>query len=656
MILFRRISFLLLTLLLLWPCDVHAKKKASPPPPVPPPLTYHSAFSALAEGHADKTRQMMAKGNDPILNKVLRGLLMAQPNNDYSFDDLAAFVTNNPDWPGLKGIMMILEQKIPSGATDAQLVNWFNAHPPLTPTAFYRYIDSLQAIGQAPKAQELVQARWVDRNFGNGDQASFFDRYAFMLNKTDHEVRLDRLLWENEMTAARAMYPYVDAAHKALAEARIALANQTSNAEALIAQVPSSLQNDAGLLYERVRWRRKNDNDDGALELLLNAPDDLGQPEKWWEERHIVIRRLMEAKNFATAYRLAARHGLKTGFNFVQAEFLAGWLALRFLDKPTLAHHHFTALLKECVTPISRARGYYWLGRTYEAAGQSGDAQQAYETAATLNTTFYGQLAITRLYAQPTIRAATEPTIPTAIRTRFFDRDVVRATERLYKAGQNDLARTFFKAITDNATQRVDFALTLELAYQLQRPDWAVSAAKAANQKNFIITGAAYPVLAMAMPRQPEAALTHALIRQESQFKADAGSPVGAQGLMQLMPTTAKDVAKKLGMPFSASRLTDPDYNVRLGTTFIQHQIDNFDGSYVLALAGYNAGPRRAREWMDTYGDPRTPNVDPIDWIELIPIYETRNYIQRIIENLQFYRARLNNSHAPLKILEDLKR
>ncbi len=653
MILVRRLSFLLLTLLLLWPCDAHAKKKNAPPPP---PLTYQSAFSALEEGRTDQARQMMARGHDPILNKVLRGLLMAQPNNDYSFDELASFVTNNPDWPGLKGIMMILEQKIPANVSESQLVNWFNAHPPLTPTAFYRSIESLQALGQTTKASELVRARWIERNFGNGDQTAFYERYASLLCVADHEARLDRLLWENEITAARAMYPYVDASHKALAEARIALANQTTRAETIMAQVPASLQEDAGLLYERVRWRRKNDNDDGALDLLLKAPKDLGQPEKWWEERHIVIRRLIEAKNFAMAYRLAASHGLTTGFNFVQAEFLAGWLALRFLNKPHLAHSHFTNLLKECVTPISRSRGYYWLGRTYEAAGQADDAQQAYETAATINTTFYGQLAIAKLYQQPTIRAASEPAVPPAIRSHFFERDVVRATERLYKIGKTERARVFFKAITDYATQRVDFALALDLAYQLQRPDWAVSAAKAANQKNFIITGAAYPVLAMDIPKRPELALTHALIRQESQFKADAGSPVGAQGLMQLMPATAKEVARKLGMKYSPALLSHPDYNVRLGTTFIQNQIDNFDGSYVLALAGYNAGPRRAREWMDTYGDPRTPNVDPIDWIELIPIYETRNYIQRIIENLQFYRARLNNSHAPLKILEDLKR
>ncbi|HAX91549.1 MAG TPA: lytic murein transglycosylase [Rhodospirillaceae bacterium] len=649
MILFRPL-LLVFTLILLVPSAAEARKVE------PQPVTYRAAFAALEEGKTDKARQMIARGNDVILNKVLRGLLMAQPANDYSFDDLAIFVTDNPDWPGLKGIMMILEQKIPDGASDRQLVNWFNAHPPLTPSGFYRYIDSLQALGQTQKAQDMIKARWIERDFNNGDESVYHERFSPVLTQSDHRARLDRLLWDNNITAARAMYPLVGGDYKALAEARIALANQTNSAESLLDLVPSSLRRDSGLLCERLRWRRKNDNNEGAFEILNDAPDNLVRADIWWDERNIMIRRLMEKKDYKSAYRLAANNGLSTGFDFVQAEFLAGWLALRFLNRTDYAHKHFTNLLKDANTPISRARGYYWLGRTYERAGQAQDAKLSFETAASLSTTYYGQLAIAKLYAQPTIHAASEPAIPNNIRTSFFNRDVVRATERLHKIGENERARIFFKAVTDSGTQRVDFALALELAYQLQRPDWAVTAAKAANQKNFIITGAAYPVLALNIPNPPELALTHALIRQESQFKADAGSPVGARGLMQLMPGTAKDTAKKLGMSYSPTRLTDPDYNVKLGTYFIQKQIDNFDGSYVLALAGYNAGPRRAREWVDMFGDPRTADIDPIDWIELIPIYETRNYIQRIMENLQFYRARLNRGQAPLRIVEDLKR
>jgi len=618
--------------------------------------TYRSALAALENGRAAPARDMLARGRDPVLNKVLSGLLMAEPNNSYTFGEMASFISENPDWPGQKGIVMILERKIPEDMAPEQLVNWFNAHEPLTPAGFERYIDALMALGHATQAREKVKARWIERDFPSGDDAVFYQRYDSLLGADDHRARLDRLLWDDEIVAARAMYSYVGDDHKALAEARIALAHQTKGAQALLAQVPSFLQADPGLLFERMRWRRKNDDDEGALSILFNPPESWGRADFWWRESHILLRRLMERKEYESAYRVASSHGMKTGFDFVQAEFTAGWLALRFLNRTDLAYKHFAALLQEANTPISRSRGAYWLGRTYEAAGQGDDARQAYETAAVLNTTYYGQLAIARLSDRPVIHAASEPPVPHDMRTGFFNRDVVRATEALYKLGEVERARVFFKAVIDGAVKRIDYALALELAYQLQRPDWAVTAAKAANQKNFIITGASYPVLAMDIPRPPELALTHALIRQESQFKSDAGSPVGAQGLMQLMPATAKEVAKKIGVGYNAARLTDPDYNVRLGTRFIQDQIDAFDGSYILALAGYNAGPRRAREWIEAFGDPRKPDVDPVDWIEMIPIYETRNYVQRIIENLQFYRARLNKSRAPLSILQDLKR
>ena len=617
--------------------------------------SYNDAFSALDSGQYERARSIMYKGGDPVLNKVLRGYLMAQPGNEFSFDELAGFISENPDWPGLRAIRMIAEQKLPESATASQIANWFNANPPITLVAFYRYMDSLDAIGQGQKAAELIRARWIEKDFSADDLVAFNSRYSPILTQKDHNARLDRLLWDNNTKGARAMFPYVGSGYQALAEARMAMAAQEGNVSALLAHVPESLHRDSGLLYERLRWRRKSNDNDGAIEILLNAPDQRGHTGAWWEESNIIIRRLIEQKDYALAYRIAANNKLSSGFDYVQAEFIAGWLALRFLKKNDLAHSHFSKILAEASSPISRARGYYWLGRTYEAAGQMHDAEQAFQSAAAINTTFYGQLAITKLYANPVITASSEPPIPAPVRQKFFERDSIQAIAHLQRIGQTERARNFFRAFGDYATQRMEFALLLELAYQLKRPDWAVAAAKAASQKSMIMTGGAFPILDLNIPTPPELALTHALIRQESQFKADAGSPVGARGLMQLMPGTAQDVAKKLGMSYSPAMLTNPNYNVKLGTYFIQKQIDNFDGSYVLALAGYNAGPRRAREWIDLFGDPRDPKVDTIDWIELIPIYETRNYVQRIIENLQFYRARLSGGQAPLRIIDDLK-
>jgi len=651
---YRLRSFCLLILsafLALPPTSALARK----PDIVRPRSGYAQAFAAVESGQWQTVANAANHGSDPVLNMVLRGYLMAQPGNDYSFDDLAGFISDHPDWPGLNGIIMIAEQKIPSGATPEQIINWFNAHPPLTLTGFYRFVEALDATGQGQRAAGFVRDRWINKDFSNGELAAYYSRFETVLTPKDHEARLDHLLWSNDIADARAMYPYVNQDVKALAEARLALANQLNNAETLINRVPAHLRNDPGLLYERLRWRRKNNMDDSAIEILTQAPSQLGQPDKWWDERHVLIRRLIERRDISLAYRLAADHGMSGGFDYLQAEFLAGWLSLRFLNRPDVARRHFEALYEGANTPMSRSRGAYWMGRTFEVLGDKNAAEQAYQSAAAFSMFYYGQLATTRIYAKPVLAALPEPEIPSNVRSQFFGRDSVEAVEHLFRIGQPDRARAFFKAISDNAMQRVEFALLMELAYRLQRPDWAIMAAKAANQKNMVVGAGAFPILSIHMPTPPDPAFSHALIRQESLFNASVTSPAGAKGLMQLLPSTAKGVAKKVGVSFTPGRLSDPSYNLKLGTAFIQEQLDQFDGSIVLALAAYNAGPRRARDWVEQFGDPRSPHVNPIDWIEIIPIYETRNYVQRIIENLQVYRARLNGGKAPLQILQDLK-
>jgi soluble lytic murein transglycosylase len=618
---------------------------------------YHKAFKLLDDGHPEHAVLYAVHGRDPVLNKVLRAAYMAHPGNDVSFDDMAEFVANNPDWPNVKAILAVAEQKIPAGAGASQVVNWFTAHPPLTPIGFYRYIDALEAMGQTRDVPQLVRTRWVDGDFTGDELTAFYARFGgTYLDAQTNVARLDRLVWKGDVNGARRMYAWVDGGHRALAEARLALANQSRNAPELVDNVPAELCYDSGLLYEKLRWLRRNNRDDQADEILGNAPDDLDRAESWWEERQIMVRRAMEKRDYNLAYHLAAAHGQTEAKTVVQAEFLAGWLALRFLNNPGEAESHFRAQYEASTTPISRSRGAYWIGRAEETLGNQDSADQAYEDAAALNITYYGQLAATKLEEHPVIFAKPEPAVPASVRNAFFDRDIIRAVERLHLLGENDRTHVFFHAATEAAEKRADFALLMELAYQIHRPDYAIEAAKAANQKNMLMASGGFPVLDRALPRPPEPAFTHALIRQESMFNPNAESPVGAEGLMQLMPKTAKSVARMCGLKYKEKRLCEPDYNLRLGTTFIQQQLNMFNGSYVLALAAYNAGPSRVHEWMNQIGDPRDPNIDPVDWIEMIPVPETRNYVQRIIESLQVYRARLGGGKAPLKILEDLKR
>jgi soluble lytic murein transglycosylase len=657
----RAFRLLVLTLLvaLLMPglafAAKHPAKKAAAPAPQTATQLYKKAFAELDAGHTDAA-MAYAHGPDPVLNKVLRSTYMAQPGNDVSFGEMSEFIAQHPDWPNIKGISAIAEQKIPADATPQQVITWFTTHPPVSLAGFDRALSAFEAVGQTQGFGLLIRAHWIEGDFGSNDAIEFHTRFARFIDADADWERLDRLVWKGDQLHARQMYPLVSEAMRADAEARFALAAQSANADTLLDRVPSDMQNDPGLLYEKLHWDVRNNRDDEAISILNHAPQDLGKAEAWWDQRQVEIRRAMMLRDYGLAYKLASAHNQTESKTLTQGEFLAGWLALRFLNEPQEALPHFQTLYDNASTPVSRARGAYWLGRTYEALNQKANAEQAYENAAALDITYYGQLALTRLYPNPIIKATPEPPIPGNIRQAFFNRDSTRAIEHLHSIGESDRARSFFHAAVEAAYQRADFAMLIELAYQIQRPDLAIEAAKAANQKNMLIGTGGFPVLDHPLPGQPEPAFTHALIRQESMFNPNASSPAGAHGLMQLMPRTAQDIARKLGIKFKESELGNTDYNLRLGTTFIQNQLAIFSGSYVLALAGYNAGPGRVHEWMRVIGDPRDPNVDPIDWVEMIPVTETRNYVQRIIESLQVYRARLNGGQAPLLILNDLKR
>ncbi|HUY67976.1 MAG TPA: lytic transglycosylase domain-containing protein, partial [Alphaproteobacteria bacterium] len=573
-----------------------------------------------------------------------------------SFADIATFIRQNPHWPGLGSIVAMAEQKMPAEADDTTVIRWFSAHPPQSLVGFYRYVDALSAEGKAATVAKLVHQRWVNGDFDADELSAFYGRFGDLIGRDDIWARLDRLLWSGDTADAKKLFGLADDGMKAVARARLALAANAPNADALYADVPDSWRHDPGLLFERLRWLRRQQRDDDAIAMLGREPSDLTHPGLWWNERAILAYRLMDDGDYKRAYRLADDNGQIDGPPFMEAEFLSGWLALRFLDRPQAAHTHFAALYANATTPISLARGAYWLGRAFEADGDKEDAESYYEKAAAFDTTFYGQLAAVRIEKRPviTIKAPAQPSA--AARRAFYGREFVLAAERLHGIGQHDRAAAFFRAEIGQANNHGDFVLLTELASKIGRPDLMIAAARAANEHNMPVQADGFPLLQCRMPKQPDPAFTHALIRQESMFNPKAESAAGAIGLMQLMPHTAAAIAREIGLRFHATRLENPSYNIKLGTTFIENQIKSFDGSYILALAGYNAGPSRVRGWLDQIGDPRDPHVDPIDWIEMIPVAETRNYIQRVLEGLQIYRARLHGGHAPLMILKDLKR
>ncbi|MBP2294672.1 lytic transglycosylase domain-containing protein [Azospirillum rugosum] len=618
---------------------------------------YRQAFKAADNDRLDEALEIAGQARDKLPAKILRWMALATPGGG-SFDEIAAFIRENGDWPNQAQLRRQAEKAMPIDLDEDKVLAWFKQYPPLSNEGFMRYADTLMATGNAERAVKMARDRWVEASFSAADEEEFLARYRSHLRPQDHKARIDRLLWEKQEAAVRRMLPFFDDAYDRLIEARIALDGDARNADAALAKVPDSLRNDPGLLFDRARYRRRKGDDAGALEIITQAPKDMGRPQAWWTERHILARRAIEKGDYNLAYRLVKAHGQTEGNGVAEAEFLAGFLALRFLDDPSSAFGHFHKLYRSVGAPISKARGAYWCGRAAEALGETAQAKDWYAKAAQYGTTFYGQLAARHTGSNGRIALPAEPRVSNAEATAFERREVVRATKLLAEIEGKDDERVtaFLRRISLDSKDPSSYVLAAKLAREVGRRDLAVAAAKDAAQSDVFLVEAGYPMIE-ARPSAPEIALVHAIIRQESTFSTGVVSSAGARGLMQLMPGTAQLVATKLGIKHNNAKLTaDPEYNVKLGSAYLADMIDRFNGSYIMAIAAYNAGPTRVRQWIDSYGDPRGEAIDPVDWLELIPIYETRNYVQRVMEAMLVYRARIQGAKADLNLDRELRR
>jgi soluble lytic murein transglycosylase len=373
------------------------------------------------------------------------------------------------------------------------------------------------------------------------------------------------------------------------------------------------------------------------------------QPARWWPERSVLARRALMRGHITDAYRIAAQHHLKDGPEYLDAEWMAGWIALRFLKDNSVAYSHFANVYREATLPISRGRGAYWAGRAAEAMKDADRARYWYLTAYKNPTTYYGQLAGTKLPREETLQLPPPPHADPVIEASFTAHELVRAVRIIDAAGMGDMLRPFVRQLVELGKTPDWLANVADLAVETGRADVAIFAAKRAEAEGVSLVEAGFPVIDTKRSGSAERALVHAVIRQESAFNNAAISSAGARGLMQLMPATAKEMAKRNSVAFVHTRLNeDAEYNMHLGESYLGDLVSEFGGSYILALAAYNAGPSRARQWMREYGDPRDPQVDAIDWIEMVPFTETRNYLQRVLENLQVYRYMMTPTQVAL--------
>lgn len=615
---------------------------------------YVKAFAAVDQRDWQRARTLAEKASNPLPAKAIHWIYLQSKSSGATFEQISTFINQNPDWPRLGTLRRRAEEALSNANTVEQILGWFRNTPPVTGDGFFLYAETLERAGLDQMIGQAAILAWRTLDMTTAQETKFRDRYRYLIPMQYEIQRLDRLIWEGKWRSAERQATRVPDDYRRLADARMRLARRAGGLDAAINRVPPNLQQDPGLVYERMRWRRRAGLDDGAIELLAWPDMQAAYPEKWWRERAILSRDQLELGNPQEAYDLARQHRVPRGTGFAEAEWFAGWVALRFLNDPAKAFPHFRDMYNNVSFPISRARASYWAGRAAEAAGEAEISQQWYALAAQYKTSFYGQLAGEKL----PIGARPTPVIDVPVssdqRALFSQLELPKLIVALNEIGADDTVRVLLRHMAKTYRDPAFLGLVTNLARDINRLDLAVYSARQAI-KGHVVTLAGYPVLPFQSSRVDDLTIVHGLIRQESGFDIDAISSAGARGLMQLMPATARAVSGWEQVSYKSSRLiSDADYNVRLGSAYLEDLLGRFNGMLPMAFAAYNAGPHRVTQWVQRFGDPRSMTSDEIiDWIEMIPFRETRNYVQRVLENTAVYRQQLTQSFSPISFTLD---
>lgn len=573
------------------------------------------------------------------------------------FSEYREFLAAHPDWPGLDRLHSSGEASL-ADVTDPQAIAaYFEVEEPDTGAGVLAYARALKALGRQTDLSIYLADAWLKVGAEDEEFAAIVAEFGPLLAPY-HLDRAKALLWRWKTDDAARLIPLLSSDDAKLIQARIGFIRKSGDAQELYAAVPSALKSDAGLQYDRYNWLSDRGDRTDAIAILTEystSAEKLEQPFRWSGWRRSLSRWKMREGDYQEAYELAAKHFMSPddGFNYVDLEWIAGFIALRFLNKPDLALTHFQAGLSAVESPISLAQSGYWLGRTYEALGDAASARISYEAAARHQTAYYGLLAAEKLgqTLDPRLLGAEE--FPNWHQAPFLQTEIGRAALTLLAAEERSSAVLFVMKLAQNL-EREELGQLGAMLREMNEPFFQVLVAKTAVTRGIIIYDSYFPLHDLAkmdIPVEPELAL--AIARRESEFNDVVGSPVGALGLMQVMPATAEEVAGDLGLDFSKARLTaDWRYNAQIGTRYLEMLQEEFGPSPVMIAAGYNAGPSRPNIWMDERGDPRLGETDVIDWVEMIPFRETRNYVQRVTEAIPIYEARLSGQAGPIRFTE----
>ncbi|MDB5703096.1 MAG: lytic transglycosylase [Sphingomonas bacterium] len=617
----------------------------------------------LGWGRAQQALQGSAAANSALSSTIAEWKSL-QDTSTYPFENYARFLLAHPGWPGEMGVRRTAENALAAGNwSPSTVVSYFRRFPPLTGAGKTRFAEALSAIGARDEANLAAEKAWVSGSLSVSDEARLIGSFSSALSPSDHDLRMDMLLWQGSIQSAQRQLALVSPGKRAFFEARLAFRTNAANAADLASMTGSIGAGDPGYLADRAAWFRTNSAVPSARSLLAQRRTLASRPadvEKWYEVLLTNARGAAADAQYSTAFDIARQvdDAYPAGIDvsdrpygerddYTSLTWLAGQTALKQLGRPADAIGMFVRYAGGSRTPTTQSKGLYWAGRAAEAAGRRDEANGYYARAAGFRDLFYGQLATERLgqTLSPPGDPLMKPVDP-QLRAAFYSRETVRAAQYLGTAGDWEDQTAFVRQIAIDAKTDSDHVLATELSRTLGRPDLGVMVGRSALQNGLSeYSTIGFPNVRVPASSQDSWTMIHAIARQESQFDRAAISHAGARGLMQLMPGTARDTATKMGLGYNPSSLTtDTDYNIMVGSTYFEHMYRLY-GSYPLAVAAYNAGPGNVNKWIKANGDPRMPGVDMVDWIEAIPIYETKNYVQRVLENAVVYDL-MNPTHS----------
>jgi len=615
------------------------------------------AFEAIDKKKWQTALKLSRRAKNKLLFTMVNYLYLKETTNSASFYDYATFINLNPNYPRISRLKYLAEHKINLKAIpNEKIIRWFDGKNPLSDFGKIKLGEIYIQQGDLIIGEELIKEGWVKAKLSKNRLGHLRKKYKKIITVSDNIKRADWHAWEGKHWDVQRMLRYLPKDETALYRARQLLMSKSYGVDNAISKIPDKYINDIGLKYDRLKWRRKRGRLKGSLEILFTLPNDakkLVRPKLWWKERGILTRSLIYEKNYVKAYKVSSNHSLNEGPEFAEAEWLSGWIALTFLNDPNLALQHFNNFYDNVGYPISLARGGYWIGQSYKKIKNNKKSKEWFKEASKYPNTYYGQLSFLEINGSKEFSLPEQKEVDEKFTKSFNRNPLVKNIKLLKELDKTFYAKDFLKHLALLNVDKGSEILAGKLAVYINRYDFAIQISKQASYEKRFHNKLNYPVIdtpqIVNQKTMPRKELVLSVIRQESEFDIKANSVVGARGLMQLMTYTAKLVAKQAKLPYSKSRLkTDADYNIKLGSYYLATLLEQYEGSYPFALAAYNAGPKRVKHWKKINGNPQKKKISYVDWIELIKFKETRNYVQRVLENINVYRYMLKGE--PVRI------